>query len=137
MLLDFVRPGNALIVGRVDRLARSLRALPDIVHPLKARGAALRATEQPVDTGAASGKAFLLGRLGVFAGFGTNLRRARQREGIKAAKDPYQRRKAMPAASATADAALAARLSWHVATRRKSFKRRNAAPMRRRALPRG
>ena len=100
MLLDFVRPGNALIVGRVDRLARSLRALPDIVHPLKARGAALRATEQPVDTGAASGKAFLLGRLGVFAGFGTNLRRARQREGIKAAKDPYQRRKAMPAASA-------------------------------------
>ena len=85
MLLDFVRPGNALIVGRVDRLARSLRALPDIVHPLKARGAALRATEQPVDTGTAAGKAFL-DMLGVFAEFETNLRRERQLEGIKAAK---------------------------------------------------
>jgi hypothetical protein len=46
---------------------------------------ALKATEQPVDTGTAAGKAFF-DRLGVFAEFETNLRRERQLEGISAAK---------------------------------------------------
>jgi hypothetical protein len=55
------------------------------VHKLKARGVALKATEQPVDTGTAVGKAFL-DMLGVFAEFETNLRRERQLEGINAAK---------------------------------------------------
>jgi DNA invertase Pin-like site-specific DNA recombinase len=55
------------------------------VHELKARGVALKATEQPVDTATAVGKAFL-DMLGVFAEFETNLRRERQLEGIAAAK---------------------------------------------------
>jgi DNA invertase Pin-like site-specific DNA recombinase len=66
-------------------LARSLKDLQDIVHELKARGVALKATEQSVDTGTAAGKAFL-DMLGVFAEFETNLRRERQLEGISAAK---------------------------------------------------
>jgi DNA invertase Pin-like site-specific DNA recombinase len=45
----------------------------------------LKATEQPVDTGIAVGKAFV-DMLGVFAEFETNLRRERQLEGIGAAK---------------------------------------------------
>jgi DNA invertase Pin-like site-specific DNA recombinase len=85
VLLDFVQPGDTLVVTRIDRLARSLKDLQDIVHELKAKGVALRATEQPVDTGTAAGKAFL-DMLGVFAEFETNLRRERQLEGIKAAK---------------------------------------------------
>jgi DNA invertase Pin-like site-specific DNA recombinase len=85
VLLDFVQPGDTLVVTRVDRLARSLKDLQDIVHELKAKGVALRATEQPVDTGTAAGKAFL-DMLGVFAEFETNLRRERQLEGIRAAK---------------------------------------------------
>jgi DNA invertase Pin-like site-specific DNA recombinase len=85
VLLDFVRPGDALIVTRIDRLARSMKDLQDIVHELKARGVALRATEQPIDTSTAAGKAFL-DMLGVFAEFETNLRRERQLEGIAAAK---------------------------------------------------
>jgi DNA invertase Pin-like site-specific DNA recombinase len=80
-------------LGHVDRLARSLKAaagvaggwlrrgpcreshrasprrarpdLQDIVHELKGRGVALRATEQPVDTGTAAGKAFF-DMLGVY-----------------------------------------------------------------------
>jgi len=83
--LDFVRPGDTLIVTRIDRLARSMKDLQGIVHELKGRGVALRATEQPIDTRTAAGKAFL-DRLGVFAEFETNLRRERQLEGIKAAK---------------------------------------------------
>ena len=86
VLLDFLRPGDTLVVTRIDRLARSLKDLQDIVHELKAKGVALKATEQPVDTGNAAGKAFL-DMLGVFAEFETNLRRERQMEGIKAAKE--------------------------------------------------
>ena len=85
VLLDFLRSGDTLVVTRIDRLARSLKDLQDIVHELKARGVALKATEQPVDTGNAAGKAFL-DMLGVFAEFETNLRRERQLEGINAAK---------------------------------------------------
>ena len=85
VLLDFVQPGDTLVVTRIDRLARSLKDLQDIVHELKNRGVALRATEQPIDTGTAAGKAFL-DMLGVFAEFETNLRRERQLEGIAQAK---------------------------------------------------
>jgi DNA invertase Pin-like site-specific DNA recombinase len=59
--------------------------LQDIVRELKAKGGTLKATEQPIDTSSAAGKAFL-DMLGVFAEFETNLRRERQMEGIAAAK---------------------------------------------------
>ena len=85
VLLDFVQPGDTLVMTRIDRIVRSMKNLQDIVHEAKERGVALRATEQPMDTGSAAGKAFL-DMLGVFAGFETNLRRERQLEGIKAAK---------------------------------------------------
>jgi DNA invertase Pin-like site-specific DNA recombinase len=85
LLLEFLRPGDTLVVTRVDRLARSIKDLQDIVAFLKERGVALRATEQPIDTQSAAGKAFL-DMLGVFAEFETNLRRERQLEGIAAAK---------------------------------------------------
>jgi Resolvase, N terminal domain len=59
-------------VTRIDRLARSIGDLQDIVRQVKARGASLRANEQPIDTGTAVGKCFL-DMLGVFAEFETNL----------------------------------------------------------------
>jgi DNA invertase Pin-like site-specific DNA recombinase len=55
------------------------------VHELRQKGVALKATEQPIDTSNAAGKAFL-DMLGVFAEFETNLRRERQLEGIAKAK---------------------------------------------------
>lgn len=84
-LLDFLHEGDTLMVTRIDRLARSIGDLQDIVRTLKTKRVALRATEQPIDTATASGKAFL-DMLGVFAEFETNLRRERQMEGIAAAK---------------------------------------------------
>ena len=84
-VLDFLRAGDVLMVTRIDRLARSIGDLQDIVRALKARGAALKATEQPIDTSTAAGKCFL-DMLGVFAEFETNLRRERQLEGIAKAK---------------------------------------------------
>ena len=84
-ILDFIHPGETLVVTRIDRLARSMRDLQIIVATLKDKGAHLAATEQPVDTSTAAGKAFF-DMLGVFAEFETNLRRERQAEGIAAAK---------------------------------------------------
>src|SRR6202521_1103487 len=84
-VLDFLRKGDVLMVTRIDRLARSIGDLQDIVRQVKARGASLKATEQPIDTGTAAGKCFL-DMLGVFAEFETNLRRERQLEGIAEAK---------------------------------------------------
>jgi DNA invertase Pin-like site-specific DNA recombinase len=59
------------MVTRIDRLARSVGDLQDIVRTVKARGATLKATEQPIDTGSAAGRCFL-DMLGVFAEFETN-----------------------------------------------------------------
>jgi DNA invertase Pin-like site-specific DNA recombinase len=84
-VLDFIGKGDVLLVTRVDRLARSIGDLQDIVRTLKAKGASLKATEQPIDTSTAAGKCFL-DMLGVFAEFETNLRRERQLEGIAKAK---------------------------------------------------
>jgi DNA invertase Pin-like site-specific DNA recombinase len=69
-LLEFIRKGDSLVVTRIDRLARSIGDLQDIVRTLKANGATLRATEQPIDTSSAAGKCFL-DMLGVFAEFET------------------------------------------------------------------
>src|SRR6266446_8661333 len=43
-VLDFLRKGDVLMVTRVDRLARSIGDLQDIVRAIKARGASLKAT---------------------------------------------------------------------------------------------
>ena len=57
-ILDFIHPGETLVVTRIDRLARSMRDLQLIVATLKDKGAHLAATELPVDTSTAAGKAF-------------------------------------------------------------------------------
>jgi DNA invertase Pin-like site-specific DNA recombinase len=84
-LLQFLGEGDTLVVTRVDRLARSVKDLQDIVHELKAKGVTLRTTEQPIDTSTPAGKAFL-DMLGVFAEFETAIRKERQLEGIAKAK---------------------------------------------------
>jgi DNA invertase Pin-like site-specific DNA recombinase len=85
LLMQFVREGDELVVTRIDRLARSIGDLQDIVRALKAKGVTLQATQQPIDTRTAAGKCFL-DMLGVFAEFETNLRKERQMEGIAKAK---------------------------------------------------
>jgi DNA invertase Pin-like site-specific DNA recombinase len=82
---DFMRKGDVLMVTRIDRLARSIGDLQDIVRAIQAKAAALKATEQPIDTSTAAGKCFL-DMLGIFAEFETNLCRERQLESIGNAK---------------------------------------------------
>ena len=75
-LLDFLREGDELVVTRVDRLARSICDLQNIVYDLDKKGVVLSATEQPIDKSTSAGKCFL-DMLGVFGEFETNLRRER------------------------------------------------------------
>jgi len=63
-VIDFLRHGDTLVVTRIDRLARSVKDLQDIVHELKAKGAKLKATEQPIDTATAAGRASVYRVLG-------------------------------------------------------------------------
>jgi DNA invertase Pin-like site-specific DNA recombinase len=84
-VLEFLHKGDVLMVTRIDSLARSIGDLQDIVRMIKAKGASLKAAEQPIDTSTAAGNAFL-DLLGVFAEFEANLRKERQLESIAKAK---------------------------------------------------
>ena len=85
-LLEFMREGDELVITRIDRLARSVRDLQNIVYDLEKRGITISATEQPINTKTSVGKCFL-DMLSVFSEFETNLRRERQMEGIEKAKE--------------------------------------------------
>lgn len=84
-IIQFARPGDALKVTRIDRLARSVGDLAGIVQRLEAKGVSLHVIEQPIDTSTAAGRCFLQ-MLGVFAEFETAIRRERQLEGVAKAK---------------------------------------------------
>jgi DNA invertase Pin-like site-specific DNA recombinase len=47
---------HVAMVTRIDRLARGIGDLEDIVRAVKAREASPNATEQPIDTGGAVGR---------------------------------------------------------------------------------
>ena len=74
-LLSFLRDGDSLVITRIDRLARSVKDLEEIVEQLNNKGVNLVATEQPIDTSTSVGKCFLQ-MLSVFVEFETNLRKA-------------------------------------------------------------
>src|SRR3954468_9376745 len=54
-VIEFLRRGDELVVTRIDRLARSIGDLQDIMRELKRKGAFLRAADQPIDPSTAPG----------------------------------------------------------------------------------
>lgn len=81
--LDFVREGDALVVTRLDRLARSAADLLTIIATLERKGVALRILDfggQAVDTKSPSGK-LIVTMFGAVAQFERELLLLRQREG--------------------------------------------------------
>ena len=84
--LDYVREGDTFVVTRLDRLARSMSDLRDIIDRLTDKQVAFKALQQgAIDTSSSSGR-LMLNMLAAFAEFETDLRRERQREGIDKAK---------------------------------------------------
>ncbi len=84
-MMEFLRDGDTLMVTRIDRLARSVRDLMNIVHELGERRVCVKATEQSFGTGDIYGE-MTMNLLAVFADFETKLRKERQMEGIAKAK---------------------------------------------------
>ena len=104
--IDYVREGDTLIVTKLDRLARSVKHLHDLVDKLNAKGAALRILNLGIDTGTATGK-LMLTVLGGIAEFEREIMLERQREGIAKAKAEGRYRGRRPTAQAKAADVLA------------------------------
>ena len=84
--LEFVREGDTLVVTRLDRFARSITDLRQMVDGLAAKCVGFRCLQQgALDTTRSDGK-LLLNILGSFAEFEADIRRERQMEGIAKAK---------------------------------------------------
>ena len=84
--IDFVREGDTLIVTRLDRLARSVGDLHQIIARLTEKGVAFKCLNQSgVDTDTSTGR-LMMSVLCAVAAFENDIRRERQMEGIEKAK---------------------------------------------------
>ena len=84
-VLERVGKGDTLVVVRIDRLARSLSHLLDVIERLEAQGAYFRSIQDPIDTASPQGK-FTLQVLGAAAEFERALIRERTRAGLASAR---------------------------------------------------
>lgn len=78
--LAALRPGGTLVVYKVDRLARSLKDLLQLLERLRQAGCALRSLTEPVDTSSAMGE-LVLQILGAVAQFERSIIRERCQAG--------------------------------------------------------
>jgi len=106
--LDYVRDGDTLVVTKLDRLARSVAHLLEVLEALTAKGASLRILSMGIDTGTATGK-LMLTLLGGVAEFERSIMLERQREGIAKAKAAGKYKGRKPTAMAKGDDVLALR----------------------------
>jgi DNA invertase Pin-like site-specific DNA recombinase len=83
--LAFVRPGDCLVVWKLDRLGRSLPHLLTTVTGLKERGIAFRSLTEQMDTTTPQGE-LLFHVFGALAQFERSLTQERVRAGVEAAR---------------------------------------------------
>jgi DNA invertase Pin-like site-specific DNA recombinase len=103
--LSFVRHGDTLIVTKLDRLARSVAHLMEILGQLEGKGVALRILSMGIDTNTPTGK-LMLTILGGVAQFEREVMLERQREGIAKAKAEGKYKGRAPTARAKVDEVL-------------------------------
>jgi len=84
-IMEFVHPGDALVVTKLDRLGRSTRDTLNLVHELTEKGASLRVLEPAVSTDGPVGT-MVLTVLGMVAEMELGYIKERQRAGIEQAK---------------------------------------------------
>jgi DNA invertase Pin-like site-specific DNA recombinase len=83
--LDFLRPGDTLVVWQLDRLGRSLRHLIDTISLLQKRGIGFRSLQEQIDTTTSRGK-LVFHVFGALAEFERDLIRERTQAGLLAAR---------------------------------------------------
>jgi DNA invertase Pin-like site-specific DNA recombinase len=79
--LDCAHEGDALVVTKLDRLARSVAHLVSLGERLDAKGVSLKVLEQAIDTSTPTGR-LMFNMLGAIAQFERELMLERQREGV-------------------------------------------------------
>jgi DNA invertase Pin-like site-specific DNA recombinase len=84
-LLDQLRPGDTLVVWKLDRLGRSLRHLVDTITELAARGIGFRSLQEAIDTTTPGGK-LVFHVFAALAEFERDLIRERTAAGLAAAR---------------------------------------------------
>ena len=84
-VLDQLRPGDTLVVWKLDRLGRSLRHLVDTVSGLAGRGVGFRSLQEQVDTTTPGGK-LVFHVFAALAEFERDLIRERTGAGLAAAR---------------------------------------------------
>jgi DNA invertase Pin-like site-specific DNA recombinase len=84
-LLEQLRPGDTVVIWRLDRLGRSLRHLPETVQALEARGVAFRSLTENIDTTTPGGR-LVFHVFGALAEFEWDLIRERTMAGLTAAR---------------------------------------------------
>ncbi len=84
-LLDHLRPGDTLVVWKLDRLSRSLKDLLLLLERIDRAGAAFQSITEAVDTATAAGR-MLMQLLGTFAEFERSMLRERTQAGLQAAR---------------------------------------------------
>jgi DNA invertase Pin-like site-specific DNA recombinase len=99
--LDYAREGDALVVTKLDRLARSVAHLVSLGERLDAKGVSLKVLEQAIDTSTPTGR-LMFNMLGAIAQFERELMLERQREGVAKAKAEGRYRGRAPTARAKA-----------------------------------
>jgi DNA invertase Pin-like site-specific DNA recombinase len=100
--LDFAREGDTFVVTKLDRLARSVIHLGEIVERIRSKGVALRIIDLGIDTSTATGE-LVLNIMGSVAQFERSMMLERQREGIARAKSEGKYRGRAPTARAKSD----------------------------------
>src|SRR5574339_852726 len=83
--LAYVRPGDTLVVWRLDRLGRSLRHLIDTIALLQERGIGFRSLPEQLATTTSGGK-LVFHVFGALAEFERDLIRERTQAGLLAAR---------------------------------------------------
>ncbi|BCG98792.1 integrase [Mesorhizobium sp. 131-2-5] len=83
--IEFAREGDVLIVTKLDRLARSVKHLWDVLDRLRSKAVGIRIENLGIDTSTATGKLMLSILAGV-AEFEREMMLERQREGIAKAR---------------------------------------------------
>ena len=84
-MLEFVQPGDVVVVHELSRMARSVIDLYDIAKELRDKGVELESLTEAPDLTSATGR-LTFGLLAVMAQFERDLLLERQKEGIAAAK---------------------------------------------------
>ncbi|MBM3605435.1 MAG: recombinase family protein [Alphaproteobacteria bacterium] len=100
--LEFIREGDTLIVTKLDRLARSVAHLHELLSTIQAKGAALKILDMGIDTSTPTGK-LMLNIMGGVAEFERSIMLERQREGIAKAKAEGKYKGRAPTAMRQAD----------------------------------